>query len=62
MERKIGEIFKIGNEKFQCLEHLNFDCETCCFRVTTCWYYFYELGACDYFRRTDGKNVIFKRL
>lgn len=62
MERKIGEIFEIGNEIFQCIERLNFDCITCCFRDTKCWKNFDKLGACDEFRRTDGKNVIFKRL
>ena len=61
MERKIGEIFKIGEQKFQCVERLNFDCVRCCFRDTKCWNYFDELGACADFMRTDKKSVIFKR-
>lgn len=60
MERKIGEIFKIGEQKFQCVERLNFDCVRCGFIGTKCWNYFDKLGACDEFRRTDGKNVIFR--
>ena len=58
MERKIGEIFKLGGEWYQCIKNDSCRCDYCDFG---------ELGnchniACTSGERKDGKEVAFKKL
>lgn len=63
MERKIGEIFELGNEWYQCLEQPEkYDetvCSLCAFQDDNgnC-----ELEMCSGTYRSDKKSVIFKKL
>ena len=58
MERKIGEIFKHNGEWYQCANAM-FNCADChikggCSDMA--------IGACSEYSRTDGMNVVFKKL
>lgn len=62
MERKIGEIFKVGDEWYQCVEqpgdYKGCACDICSMNVIgNC-----ELDECSGNYRTDKKSVIFKKL
>ena len=59
IERKIGEIFEVGGEWYQCVEHKG--CHSCAFTRShgrKCGFNGYP--HCAY--RSDGKSVIFKKL
>ena len=59
MERRIGEIFELGGEWYQCIEHKG--CHSCVFTLNhgrSCGFNGYP--HCAY--RSDGKSVIFKKL
>ena len=58
MERKIGEIFKHGDEWYQCVESSG--CALCAFNETDC--NDIDTGSCEVNSRSDGKSVVFKRL
>ena len=58
MERKIGEIFKHGDEWYQCVESSG--CALCAFNETDC--NDIDTGSCEVSSRSDGKSVVFKRL
>ena len=56
MERKIGEIFELKGEWYQCVEWIGPCCEHCDLKFNEC------NGKCDCDEREDGKNIIFKKL
>ena len=58
MERKIGEIFKHGDEWYQCVESSG--CARCAFAETDC--NDIDTGYCEGYKRSDGKSVLFKKL
>ena len=60
MERKIGEIFELGGEWYQCLEEKY--CNGCVFRDAKCDDVRKILGNCSVRNRSDKKSVIFKKL
>lgn len=66
MERKIGEIFKLDGEWYQCIESDN--CGECSLFTTECGSGTKSdladkvVGQCSKVRRTDNKHVIFKKL
>ena len=66
MERKIGEIFELGGEWYQCVE--SDSCGECSLFTTECGSgtksYLADkvFGQCSKVRRTDNKHVIFKKL
>ena len=66
MERKIGEIFELGGEWYQCVESDN--CGECSLFTTECGSGTKSdladkvVGQCSKVRRTDNKHVIFKKL
>ena len=57
MERKIGEIFEFGGEWYQCVSP-GLSCAYCDMNKHTC----YGVGACSKGLRTDGKEVVYKKL
>ena len=63
MERKIGEVFKLGGEWYQCI--VGTDCKNCAFNERKCYTIVDNgdpVGECCADRRKDGKNIIFKKL
>lgn len=64
MERKIGEIFELGGEWYQCLEEKTHTCFGCNFRDYNCNDISLKevKGSCQSERRKDNKSVIFKKL
>ena len=58
MERKIGEIFELGGEWYQCVE--SDSCGECSLFPTECGSKVF--GPCSKLSRTDNKHVIFKKL
>ena len=65
MERKIGEIFKHNDEWYQCIE--GEECSNCYFNNKKCYILRDNnnndpIGDCCIDRRTDNKDVIFKKL
>ena len=66
MERKIGEIFELGGEWYQCVE--SDSCGECSLFTTECGSGTKSdladkvFGQCSKVRRTDNKHVIFKKL
>jgi hypothetical protein len=66
MERKIGEIFELDGEWYQCIE--NDSCGECSLFTTECGSGTKSdladkvVGQCSKIRRTDNKHVIFKKL
>ena len=58
MERKIGEIFKHGDEWYQCVESSG--CALCAFNETDC--NDIDTGSCEVNSRSDGKSVVFREL
>lgn len=58
MERKIGEIFKHGDEWYQCVESSG--CALCAFNETGC--NDIDTGNCEVNGRSDGKSVVFREL
>lgn len=65
MERKIGEIFKHNDEWYQCIE--GEECSNCYFNNKKCYILRDNdnndpIGNCCIDRRTDNKDVIFKKL
>lgn len=62
-EKKVGDIFKIGNSQFICNESLDGSCEGCaCADTFSCSYFRLKVGHCSAKFRTDKTNIIFKRL
>lgn len=77
MERKIGSVFEIGNEWYQCLEYCHLlykhydientirdiPCFSCCFsgKPSICGKNTL-VGECRQLRRSDGREVYFKKL
>ena len=59
MEYTIGEIFEYDGEWYQCC-NTEIYCPGCAFFKTKC--NSQVLGKCDAIKRTDGKNVVFKKL
>ena len=57
MERKIGEIFEYNGEWYQCVS-TGLSCAYCDMNKHTC----YGVGACSKGLRTDGKEVVYKKL
>ena len=57
MERKIGEIFEYNGEWYQCVSP-GLSCAYCDMNKHTC----YGVGACSKGLRTDGKEVVYKKL
>lgn len=64
MERKIGEIFELSGEWYQCLEEKTCTCFGCDFRSYKCDSINLQKikGSCMSGRREDNKPVIFKKL
>lgn len=60
MERKVGEIFKYNGEWYQCTP--SNDCKVCAFYNINCDDIRSIRGECIIKARSDGKNVIFKKL
>lgn len=61
MERKIGEVFTCNGELYQVVK--GFSCNGCAFmRKGSCYTVNELLGPCDYTKRTDKTNVIFKEV
>ena len=61
MERKIGEIFTYNGKIYQVVK--GFSCKGCAFIKNGCCDLVNELlGPCDYTKRTDKTNVIFKEI
>lgn len=61
MERKIGEIFTYNGKMYQVVK--GFSCKGCAFIKNGCCDLVNELlGPCDYTKRTDKTNVIFKEI
>lgn len=61
MERKLGEIFTYNGKIYQVVK--GFSCKSCAFIKNGCCDLVNELlGPCDYTKRTDKTNVIFKEI
>lgn len=66
MERKIGEIFELDGDWYQCIE--SDSCGECSLFTTECGSGTKSdladkvVGQCSKVRRTDNKHVIFKKL
>ena len=66
MERKIGEIFELGGEWYQCVE--SDSCGECSLFTTECGdgtkSYLADkvFGQCSKVRRSDNKHIVFKKL
>ena len=61
MERKLGEIFTYNGKIYQVVK--GFSCKGCAFINNGCCDLVNELlGPCDYTKRTDKTNVIFKEI
>lgn len=63
MERKIGEVFDINGEWYQCV--VENGCENCAFKGRKCYVEGGTddpIGECCYDRRRDNEDVIFKKL
>lgn len=63
MERKIGEIFELGGEWYQCI--IGNYCVNCAFNERKCYTVVDNgdtIGDCCADRRKDNKDVIFKKL
>lgn len=61
MERKIGEIFTYNGKIYQVVK--GFSCKGCAFIKNGCCDLVNELlGPCDYTKRTDKTNVVFKEI
>ena len=61
MERKLGEIFTYNGKIYQVVK--GFSCKGCAFIKNGCCDLVNELlGPCDYTKRTDKTNVIFKEI
>ena len=58
-EHKIGECFKDGNALLKTIEFKG--CEKC-FYLNKCWKHYEIAGPCSSLDRTDGKDVIFKKI
>ena len=64
MERKIGEIFEYQGEWYQCVkDDYPLNCQKCCFIIEDTRNAVKELtGYCSSGYRSDGKEIIFKKL
>ena len=62
MERKIGEIFELGSEWYQCLESPTCNCKHCDFYDNKHDLCHISPQKCLYRERSDKKDVIFKKL
>ena len=61
MERKLGEIFTYNGKTYQVVK--GFSCNDCAFMKNGSCYLVNELlGPCDYTKRSDKTNVIFKEI
>lgn len=61
MERKLGEIFTYNGKIYQVVK--GFSCKGCAFIKNGCCDLVNELlGPCDYSKRTDKTNVVFKEI
>lgn len=61
MERKLGEIFTYNGKIYQVVK--GFSCKGCAFIKNGCCDLANELlGPCDYTKRTDKTNVVFKEI
>lgn len=61
MERKIGEVFTYNGKTYQVVK--GFSCNDCAFMKNGSCYLVNELlGPCDYTKRSDKTNVIFKEI
>ena len=60
MEHKIGEIFKVGGEWYQCV--VGYSCDNCVFNEINCDDVVGSIGYCYAHGRKDNKSVIFKKL
>lgn len=61
MERKLGEIFTYNGKIYQVVK--GFSCKGCAFIKNGCCDLVNELlGPCDYTKRTDKTNIIFKEI
>lgn len=62
-EKKIGDIFKIGDSQFICNESLDGSCDECAFAdMLHCSDFIIKAGHCSAKFRTDKTDVIFKRI
>ena len=62
MERKIGEIFELDGEWYQCVEDSLDNCVNCCFYNGGHKKCSDKMGECFKGRRSDNKDVCFKKL
>lgn len=64
MERKIGEVFKCGNNSVITVESSKgaYRCPDCDLWKVACEKLEKETGECDDLGRQDGKNVIFRKV
>ena len=62
MERKIGEIFELGSDWYQCLESPTCNCKHCDFYDNKHDLCHISPQKCLYRERSDKKDVIFKKL
>lgn len=60
MERKLGEIFTYNGKIYQVVK--GFSCKGCAFIKNGCDLVNELLDPCDYTKRTDKTNVIFKEI
>lgn len=60
MERKIDEIFTCNGKTYQVVKGIT--CDGCCILDDHCFSIRESLGPCDYTKRTDKTNVIFKEI
>lgn len=61
MERKIGEIFTYGDKRYQVVKDIT--CKGCAFiKNGSCYSLNGLLGPCDYTKRTDKTDIIFKEI
>lgn len=61
MERKLGEVFIYNEERYQVVKGSL--CNSCAFiKDGSCYSLNELLGPCDYTKRTDKTNVIFKKI
>ena len=61
MERKIDEIFDIGDKSYIVKE--GHECDDCAFgKMSDCYEVQEECGECSSLRRDDGRDVIFKEV
>ena len=61
MERKVGEIFTCNEKLYQVVK--GFSCNGCVFiKDGSCYSANELLGPCDYTKRSDKTNVVFKEV